>query len=166
MMIMLYVSPIVTFLRNFGRERTVPKDAVLNNWAKVYSLIDNYKKIPNLEFVLVQSPVSAEENIQVKQFEEAYKSGELEEYFRNLLKSDPEKYKSSFRKPDIKSAEDLPDPEELKAKEEKKKQSEQRFSDAIDNIKEQFKEVEKYLKVIKPMDYKGAIGAVKTFAKP
>jgi len=166
MMIMLYASPIVTFLRNFGRDRKIEKSGVLNSWAKVYGLMDNYKNIPNLDFILVQSPVSAEENLQVKEFENAYKSGELEEYFKNLLKSDPEKFRSSFRKTDVKTAEDLPDPETLKAREEKKKQSEKKFSDAIKYIKEQFKEVEKYLKVIKPMDYKGAIGAVKTFAKP
>jgi len=166
MMIMLYASPIVSFLRNFSRERKIEKSGVLNNWAKVYGLVDNYSKIPNLEFLLVQAPVTAQENQQVKSFEQAYKSGELEEYFRDLLKSDPEKFRSSFRKPDIKSAEDLPDPETLKAREEKKKQSEKKFSDAIKYVKEQFKEVEKYLKVIKPTDYKGAIGAVKTFAKP
>jgi hypothetical protein len=166
MMIMLYASPIVSFLRNFSRDRRIEKSGVLNNWAKVYGLIDNYKKIPNLEFVLVQSPVTAEENKHVKEFEKAYSSGELEEYFKNILKSDPERFRSSFGKPNIQSADDLPDPETLKAKEEKKKKYEKMFTDAIKYIKEQFKEVEKYLKVIKPTDYKGAIAAVKTFAKP
>jgi hypothetical protein len=166
MMIMLYASPIVTFLRNFSRERKIEKSSILNSWAKVYGLMDDYKSIPNLEFILVQSPVSAEETQQVKQFEQAYKSGDLEEYFKDLLKSNPEKFKSSFRKNKIQSAEDLPDPETLQKREKKKKEYEKKFSDAIKYVKEQFKEVEKYLKIIKPTDYKGAISAVKTFAKP
>ena len=85
-----------------------------------------------------------------------------------MIQSNPKKFQSSFRKPqtDIETADDLPDPETLKAKEEKKKQSEKRFSDAIKNLKNQFGQVEKYLKVIKPMNYKEAVGAVKTFAKP
>ena len=60
----------------------------------------------------------------------------------------------------------MPDPETLKAKEEKKKAAEKKFSDAIKNIKDQFKTVEKFLKIIKPLNYREAIGAVKTFAKP
>jgi hypothetical protein len=81
---------------------------------------------------------------------------------------DPNRFTSTFRKnpSDINSAEDLPSPEELKAKEEKKKESEKRFSDAIKNLKDQFKEVEKYLKILKPVNYKESIGAVKNFVKP
>ena len=74
-----------------------------------------------------------------------------------------------LRKPkpfDIKTSEDLPDPETLKAKEEKKKEAEKKFSDAIKNIKDQFKTVEKFLKILKPLNYREAIDAVKTFAKP
>ena len=168
MVIMLYGSPIVNFLRNFSRNRTVPKDAVLNNWAKVYGLIDKYKKIPNIDYLLVQTELSPDERSEVVKFEKAYKGGELEEYFKQMIQSNPKKFQSSFRKPqtDIETADDLPDPETLKAKEEKKKQSEKRFSDAIKNLKNQFGQVEKYLKVIKPMYYKEAVGAVKTFAKP
>ena len=164
----LYGSPIVNFLRNFSRNRTVPKDAVLNNWAKVYGLIDKYKKIPNIDYLLVQTELSPSERSEVVKFEKAYKGGELEEYFKQMIQSNPKKFQSSFRKPqtDIQTADDLPDPETLKAKEEKKKQSEKRFSDAIKNLKNQFGQVEKYLKVIKPMNYKEAVGAVKTFAKP
>ena len=55
---------------------------------------------------------------------------------------------------------------ELQAEEEKKKAAEKKFSDAIKNIKDQFKTVEKFLKIIKPLNYREAIGAVKTFAKP
>lgn len=169
MVIMFYGSPIINFLRNFSRERKLPKDVVLDNWAKVYRNIQNYKSIPGIEFILVQTELSPAEREEANKFEEALKSKEIEEYFKTLIATDPERFRSSFRKPkdsEIEKAEDLPDTETLKAKEEKKKAAEKKFSDVIKNLKDQFKEVEKYLKIIKPIDYKTAIGTVKTFAKP
>lgn len=169
MVIMFYGSPIINFLRNFSRSRKLPKDVVLDNWAKVYRNIQNYKNIPGIEFILVQTELSPNERKEAAKFEEALKSKEIEEYFKTLISTDPERFRSSFRKPkdsEIEKAEDLPDPETLKAKEEKKKEAEKKFSDAIKNLKDQFKQVEKYLKIIKPIDYKTAIGTVKTFAKP
>ena len=169
MVIMFYGSPIINFLRNFSRERKLPKDVVLDNWAKVYRNIQNYKSIPGIEFILVQTELSPTEREEANKFEEALKSKEIEEYFKTLIATDPERFRSSFRKPkdsEIEKAEDLPDPETLKAREEKKKAAEKKFNDAIKNLKDQFKEVEKYLKIIKPIDYKTAIGTVKTFAKP
>jgi predicted kinase len=168
MIITLYGSPIVSFLRNFSRDRKLPKNVVLDNWAKVYRNIDNFSKIPNIEYLLVQTEMSPKEANAVSAFERAYKGNELEEYFKDILQKDPEKFKSTFRKPEsnIEKAEDLPDPEELKAKAEKQKQSEDKFKNTIDNLKDQFKEVEKYLKVLKPMNYKEAIGSVKNFTKP
>jgi len=169
MIITLYGSPIVSFLRNFNRSRKLPKDVVLNNWAKVYNQISSYGKIPGIEYLVVQTELTPEETANVNKFENVLKSGELEDYFKQLIQKDPEKYRSSFKKPqssDIKTSKDLPDPETLKAKEEKKKAAEKKFSDAIKNIKDQFKTVEKFLKIIKPLNYREAIGAVKTFAKP
>ena len=169
MVITLYGSPIVNFLRNFKRDRKLPKDAVLTSWAKVYKNIDDFKKLPNIEYLLVQTELSPEERDEVIEFERAFKGGDLDEYFKQLIQKDPQKYASSFRKPkesDIEDATDLPDPETLKQKEEEKKKREDKFSDAIKNLKDQFKVVEKYLKVIKPVNYKEAIGQVKTFTKP
>jgi len=169
MVIMFYGSPIINFLRNFSRSRKLPKDVVLDNWAKVYRNIQNYKNVPGIEYLLVQTELSPAEKKEAARFEGALKSKEIEEYFKNLIATDPDRFKSSFSKPKdsgIEKAEDLPDPETLKAREEKKKAAEKKFSDTIKNLKDQFKEVEKYLKIIKPVDYKTAIGAVKTFAKP
>jgi predicted ABC-type ATPase len=169
MVITLYGSPIVSFLRNFNRSRKLPKDVVLNNWAKVYNQISSYGQIPGIEYLVVQTELSPQEKSDISKFEKALKSNELEEYFKQIIQQDPEKYRSSFRKvqpSDIKTSEDLPDPETLKQREEKKKEAEKKFNDAIKNIKDQFKTVEKYLKVIKPLNYKEAIGAIKTFAKP
>jgi deoxyadenosine/deoxycytidine kinase len=170
MIITLYASPIVTFLRNFSRDRKVEKNGVLNSWANVYKNVEDYSKIPNVEYLLVQSPLSQKEVNDVSAFERAFKGNELDEYFKDIISKDPEKFQSSNKKPkpesDIQSAEDLPDPETLKAREEKKKASEKRFSDTIKYVKDQFKEVEKYLKVLKPLNYKEAIGQVKNFVKP
>lgn len=169
MVITLYGSPIVSFLRNFNRSRKLPKEVVLNNWAKVYNQISSYKSIPGIEYLVVQTELSPAEKANVNKFEKVLKSGELEDYFKQLIQKDPEKYRSSFRKPqssDVKTSKDLPDPETLKAKEEKKKAAEKKFSDAVKNIKDQFKTVEKFLKIIKPLNYREAVGAVKTFAKP
>ena len=169
MVITLYGSPIVSFLRNFNRSRKLPKEVVLNNWAKVYNQISSYKSIPGIEYLVVQTELKPAEKANVDKFEKVLKSGELEDYFKQLIQKDPEKYRSSFRKPqssDVKTSKDLPDPETLKAKEEKKKAAEKKFSDAVKNIKDQFKTVEKFLKIIKPLNYREAVGAVKTFAKP
>lgn len=168
MVITLYASPIVSFLRNFSRERKLPKNVVLDNWAKVYKNIDEFSKIPNVEFMLVQTEISSRESKNIKEFEKAYKNNDLEEYFKQIINQDPERFKSTFsKKPsNITSAEDLPSPEKLKAQEDKKKEAEKQFSNAINNLKDQFKEVEKYLKILKPLDYKGAVGQVKNFVKP
>jgi predicted kinase len=168
MIITLYASPIVSFLRNFSRERKLPKNVVLDNWAKVYKNIEDFSQIPNIEFLLVQTEMSGKEANAVSAFERAFKENALDEYFKEILSKDPDKFRSSFRKPesDIESAEDLPDPETLKAKAEKQKKSEDQFKAAIDHLKEQFKEVEKYLKILKPKNYKEAIGEVKNFVKP
>jgi predicted kinase len=83
MVITLYGSPIVNFLRNFKRDRKLPKDAVLTSWAKVYKNIDDFKKLPNIEYLLVQTELSPEERDEVIEFERAFKGGDLEEYFKN-----------------------------------------------------------------------------------
>lgn len=166
MMVMLYASPIVTFLRNFNRERKIQKAVVLENWAKVYRLIDAYNKIPNLEFVLVQSSIKPEEKKATIRFQQALDQNELSEYFKELMGSDPDKFRSSFSKPTIDGAEDLPDSKEVKKKEQAKKALEDRWDAVMKDLKDQFKEVEKYLKIVKPMDFESVAGAVKTFAKP
>jgi hypothetical protein len=56
MMIMVYAHPIVSFLRNFKRERKVPKMAVLSTWNSVYGNIDTYKSKLGDNFVMYQAP--------------------------------------------------------------------------------------------------------------
>lgn len=43
--VIVYCNPIISFIRNFSRERKVPKQIVLENWLKVYSQIEEYTKL-------------------------------------------------------------------------------------------------------------------------
>ena len=67
MMIMVYAHPIVSFLRNFKRERKVPAAGVLGTWANVYNLLDEYKKIFGDRFILVHTPAGPEEEAEIGQ---------------------------------------------------------------------------------------------------
>lgn len=168
MVVTLYGSPIVDFLKNFDKNKKLSKNIVLNNWARIYKDIDSFSKIPNTEYLLVQTEMSPDERKKVAEFERAYKSNDLEEYFKQTISQDSGSFKSSINKKpsDIKSAEDLPDPEVLKTKKDIKEKKEKKFSDIIKDLKDQFKQVEKFLKILKPVSYKEAIGKIKDFTKP
>jgi hypothetical protein len=43
--VVVYCNPIISFKRNFSRERKLPKQIVLENWLKVYSNIEEYVSI-------------------------------------------------------------------------------------------------------------------------
>ena len=45
MMVMVYAHPMVSFLRNYKRERKVPAVGILGTWVNVYNLIEDYKRI-------------------------------------------------------------------------------------------------------------------------
>ena len=94
MMIMVYTNPIVSFLRNFKRERKVPTVGVLSSWNNVYKNIETYKKMFGNNFYLVETGTSSEENQFIKDFQSAYKSNRLKEFFEELLSSG--KFKSTF----------------------------------------------------------------------
>ncbi|MFN9957820.1 MAG: hypothetical protein ACK55I_32340, partial [bacterium] len=96
MMVMVYTNPIVSFLRNFARERKVPTVGVLSSWNNVYKNIDTYKKMFGNNFYLVETGKSAEEEKMVGEFEKAYKSNKLKEFFEELLSSG--QFKSTFKK--------------------------------------------------------------------
>jgi len=50
-MVMVYAHPIVSFLRNFKRERKVPAVGVLGTWSNVYNLLNDYKQIFGDNFI-------------------------------------------------------------------------------------------------------------------
>ena len=148
MMIMVYADPMVSFLRNFQRERRVPKVAVLSTWNKVYGNIGAYSSKLGKNFMMYQAPVQdAEIKKEVGAFEAAHKAGRLEEYFTDLLEKGGDKFSSSFKSeiPD----EDL-SPEELEKRQKSRAKTQELFETQIRELAKQFGavkgEVDKYLK--------------------
>ena len=97
-LIMVYAHPIVSFLRNYKRERKVPAQGLLGTWANVYNNIEKYKSLFGNNFKLVITPSSAEEEFEIKEFTKAYNNNQLQDYFNNLLSTG--EFVSTFRKPD------------------------------------------------------------------
>lgn len=148
MMIMVYADPMVSFLRNFQRERRVPKVAVLSTWNKVYGNIGAYSSKLGKNFMMYQAPVQdAEIKKEVEAFEAAQKAGKLEDYFTDLLEKGGDKFSSSFKSevPD----EDL-SPEELEKRQKSRAKTQELFQAQIKELAKQFGavkgEVNKYLK--------------------
>lgn len=147
-MIMVYADPMVSFLRNFQRERRVPKVAVLSTWNKVYGNIGAYSSKLGNDFMMYQAPVQdAEIKKEVESFEAAHKAGKLEEYFANLLEKGGDKFSSSFKS-------EVPDeelsPEELEKRQKSRAKTQELFEAQIVELAKQFGEVksqvDKYLK--------------------
>ena len=154
MMIMVYAHPIISFLRNFKRERKVPVVGVLGTWVNVYNLLEEYKQIFGKNFILVSSqPTTSEEQQAINNFEQAYKQGTLQEYFADLLSSG--KFSSTFKKDDS----DL-SPEELAKKEKQRLKSKEVLHKTIDKISDTYESIQSELD---PIDLKELPNKVKTF---
>jgi predicted kinase len=95
MMIMVYTHPIVSFLRNFKRERKVPKIGVLSTWNNVYGNIDAYMNKLGDNFILYQAP-DKEYQKEIDEFNKAVSENKVAEYFDKL--SSTGEYVSTFRK--------------------------------------------------------------------
>lgn len=152
MMVMVYTHPIVSFLRNFSRERKVPTIGVLTSWNNVYKNIAEYRSLFGNNFVLTQTGTSQEEETAIKEFENAYKTGKLKEYFSNLLSSG--KFASTFKK----------DPTKQKTPEEIAKSKEQ-LNKQIDSLASQFDSIEKQVSQLKTADLDQAVSKAKAFIK-
>ena len=153
MMVMVYTHPVVSFFRNFSREeRRVPTVGVLTSWNNVYKNIAEYRSLFGNNFILTQTGVSPEEEAAVKEFEKAYKSGRLKEYFADLHKSG--KFSSTFVK----------DPTKQKTPEEIAKSKEQ-LNKQIDSLASQFDSIEKQVLQLKTADLDQAVSKAKAFIK-
>ena len=150
MMIMIYTNPIVSFLRNFKRERKVPTVGVLSSWNNTYKNIDAYKKMFGDNFYLLQSEVSDEENKMVGEFIKAHKSGKLKEFFESLLSSG--QFKSTFKK----------DPTKQKSPEELAK-SKQIVDKQIDILSGQFDTIEKQVDELGSENMQSVVSKAKSF---
>jgi predicted kinase len=151
-MVMVYTSPIVSFLRNFKRERKVPTVGVLSSWNNVYKNLSTYKDMFGDNFYLVQTGLSPEEEKMVEKFNQAYKSGELKQFFESLLSSG--EFKSTFRK----------DPTKQKSPEEAA-QSKALVDKQIDILADQFDDIESQVKSLGSSDIPNVVSKVKSFIK-
>lgn len=152
-MVMVYAHPIVSFLRNFSRpERMVPAIGVLTSWNNTYKTINDYSKMLGNNFYLVQTGVSTEEQKQIDEFNKAYNSDNLKEYFTTLLSTG--KFKSTFRK----------EPGKPKSPEEIEKYKE-KFDNQVDELTNQFKEVQNNIDQLpnKDKNYSDVVTIVKNF---
>ena len=150
---MVYAHPIVSFLRNYKRERKVPAVGVLGTWANVYNLLEEYKNIFGDNFVLVATPASEEETNEVTNFETAYQQGKLKEYFSDLLASG--QFQSTFRKDDSTLS-----PEELEKREKDRAKTKVTLDKSIDKIADTYSNIQANLN---PVDSKELPNLVKKF---
>jgi len=153
MMIMVYAHPIISFLRNYKRERKVPAVGVLGTWANVYNLLEDYKRIFGDNFVLVNTPSSEEEQTEINNFETAYQQGKLKEYFSDLLASG--QFQSTFRKDDSTLS-----PEELEKREKDRAKTKVTLDKSIDKIADTYDSIQANLN---PVDSKELPNIVKKF---
>lgn len=152
MMVMIYTNPIVSFLRNFKRERKVPTVGVLSSWNNIYKNIDTYKKMFGNNFFLVPTELSVEEQKMVDEFEKAHRSNKLKEFFEDILSSG--QFKSSFRK----------DPTKEKTPEEIAK-SKELVNKQIDILSGHFDKIEDQVEQLKTSDMSQVVSKAKSFIK-
>jgi hypothetical protein len=141
LMIMVYAHPIVSFLRNFARERRVPKIGVISTWNSVYGNIDTYKSKLGDNFIMYESP-SNEYEQQVKEFNEAVKQGRLYDWLEELVSQDPAKFSSSFAK----KPEEPLSPEEQAKKDKAKEKSTEIYKQQVEQLEREFTNINDKIK--------------------
>lgn len=152
MMVMVYTNPIVSFFRNFKRERKVPTVGVLSSWNKAYSNIETYKKMFGDKFYLIPTELSVDEQKMVDDFKKAHKQNRLKDFFEELLSSG--QFKSTFRK----------DPSKEKSPEEIQK-SKDLVNKQIDILSDQFDKIEDQVERFKTTDMSQVVSKAKSFIK-
>ena len=158
MMVMVYTYPIVSFLRNFKRERKVPTVGVLSTWNNVYGNIDAYKSKLGDNFILYQAP-DKEYDKEIAAFNSAVSNKKLNEYFSDLLSTG--EYASTFRK-------DKPEPqtpEEIAKAEKAKEQSKMLVSAQIDKLEKEFMNIENKVKDSIVTDENEVVNRIVNFIK-
>ena len=141
LMIMVYAHPIVSFLRNFKRERKVPKIGVISTWNNVYGNIDAYKNKLGDNFVLYQAP-DDEYKKEIEGFNQAVQQGKLYEWLEELTSQSPEQFVSTFRK-----TQDSPlSPEEQAKKDKAAEKSRELFKQLVSQLEREFITIDKKIK--------------------
>ena len=86
---MIYCNPIITFIRNFSRERKLPKQVLLENWVKVYSQIEEYQDMFGKDNIYIYETEYTQEELTIISF---YNT------FNDFLNNNPGAYDSTFKK--------------------------------------------------------------------
>ena len=154
---MVYAHPIVSFLRNFKRDRKVPKVGVLSTWNNVYGNINRYKSALGDNLVLYQAPAE-EYREEIEEFNKAVAQDDLEGYFTNLISQDPGKYASSFRKDDSNLS-----PEEIAKKKKSQEKSREMFSTQVKQLEDQFGTIQNQIDEFGASEEE-VVGKIKSFA--
>lgn len=86
--VIVYCNPIIAFIRNFSRERKVPKQIVLENWLKVYSQLEEYiKLVGNDNIYIYETEYTPEEQTYLNNYSS----------IKEVLDNNPGAYHSTFR---------------------------------------------------------------------
>ena len=159
MMIMVYAHPIVSFLRNFKRERRVPRMGVISTWNSVYGNIDTYKSKLGDNFIMYQAP-DDEYQTEINGFNEAVKQGRLYDWLEELTSKDPDQFKSTLgNKPPEPTT-----PEEQAKKDKAKEKSTEIYKQQVEQLEREFTNINDKIKnsVLSEQDI---VSKVKNFAQ-
>jgi len=159
MMIMVYAHPIVSFLRNFKRERRVPRVGVISTWNSVYGNIDTYKSKLGDNFIMYQAP-DDEYQTEINEFNEAVKQGRLYDWLEELTSKDPDQFKSTLgNKPPEPTT-----PEEQAKKDKAKEKSTEIYKQQVEQLEREFTNINDKIKnsVLSEQDI---VSKVKNFAQ-
>ena len=159
MMIMVYAHPIVSFLRNFKRERRVPRIGVISTWNSVYGNIDTYKSKLGDNFIMYQAPDDEYQN-EINGFNEAVKQGKLYDWLEELTSKDPDQFRSTLgNKPPEPTT-----PEEQAKKDKAKEKSTEIYKQQVEQLEREFTNINDKIKnsVLSEQDI---VSKVKNFAQ-
>ena len=159
MMIMVYAHPIVSFLRNFKRERRVPRMGVISTWNSVYGNIDTYKSKLGDNFIMYQAPDDEYQN-EINGFNEAVKQGKLYDWLEELTSKDPDQFRSTLgNKPPEPTT-----PEEQAKKDKAKEKSTEIYKQQVEQLEREFTNINDKIKnsVLSEQDI---VSKVKNFAQ-
>ena len=159
MMIMVYAHPIVSFLRNFKRERRVPRIGVISTWNSVYGNIDTYKSKLGDNFIMYQAP-DDEYQTEINGFIEAVKQGKLYDWLEELTSKDPDQFRSTLgNKPPEPTT-----PEEQAKKDKAKEKSTEIYKQQVEQLEREFTNINDKIKnsVLSEQDI---VSKVKNFAQ-
>ena len=158
MMIMVYAHPIVSFLRNFKRDRRVPRMGVISTWNSVYGNIDTYKSKLGDNFIMYQAPDDEYQN-EINGFNEAVKQGKLYDWLEELTSKDPDQFKSTLGN----KAPEPTTPEEQAKKDKAKEKSTEIYKQQVEQLEREFTNINNKIKnsVLSEQDI---VSKVKSFA--